>query len=83
MELTKRDGELLATTTIKGPLAELLPKTTEEYILRVAGSDDVFVTRQEDSEGWTPVVFFDLPDGTRCIHFGARATPRTSTAAAD
>jgi hypothetical protein len=46
-------------------------------VLRPAGPD-VFVTRQEDTEGWTPVVFFDLPDGTRCIHFGARATPRTS-----
>jgi len=67
----------VATTTIKGPLAELLPKTTEEYVLRPAGPD-LFVTRQQEDRGWTPAVFFDLPEGTRCLQFGARATPRTS-----
>ena len=77
IDVERRDNRLVATTTIKGPLAKMLPKTTEEYVLQPAGPD-LFVTKPDGQQGWTPLVFFDLPDGTRAIHFGARATPRVS-----
>jgi dipeptidyl aminopeptidase/acylaminoacyl peptidase/CubicO group peptidase (beta-lactamase class C family) len=77
IEIVERDGGLVATSTVTGPLAKLVPKTTKTSELRYAG-DELFVTRDEGQENWTPVVFFDLPDGTRCIHMGARATPRIS-----
>lgn len=37
-------------------------------------SDGVFAGRRHESEPWTPVVFFTLPDGTPYVHTGARAT---------
>jgi CubicO group peptidase (beta-lactamase class C family) len=75
IEIEERDGTLVATSTVLGPLAKLLPKTTEELILLPAGPD-LFVTRPEGTDTWLPAVFFDLADGTRCLHYGARATPR-------
>jgi hypothetical protein len=60
---------------VTGTLAELVPDPAQEHVLRPAG-EDLFVTREEGQEGWTPLVFFDLPDGTRCIQSAARATPR-------
>jgi CubicO group peptidase (beta-lactamase class C family) len=77
IEVAERAGILSATSTVTGPLAALVPKTTETRDLLPAG-EDLFVTREEGQETWTPVVFFDLEDGTRCIHMGARATPRVS-----
>jgi CubicO group peptidase (beta-lactamase class C family) len=76
-EVLERDGELIAVTTVTGPLSELVPKTTEEHVLHPAGPD-LFVVRDEGQATWTPVVFFNLEDGTRCIHAGARATPLVS-----
>ena len=77
IEIVARDGSLFATSTVTGPLAKLVPKTTQTFELRLAG-DDLFVTRDEGEENWTPVVFFELPDGTPAIHMGARATPRSA-----
>jgi CubicO group peptidase (beta-lactamase class C family) len=79
IDVEVRDGQLVATTTVKGPIAELVPNPTEEHVFLPAGPD-TFVTRSEGSQTWTPAVFFDLPDGTRAVHFGARATPRRETA---
>jgi CubicO group peptidase (beta-lactamase class C family) len=79
IEIEEREGQLVATATVKGPLAKLRSTPTQEYALRPAGPD-LFVTRLEGTTGWTPVVFFDLRDGTRCVHMGARATPRVRAA---
>jgi dipeptidyl aminopeptidase/acylaminoacyl peptidase/CubicO group peptidase (beta-lactamase class C family) len=75
IEIEARDRELAVTTTVLGPIAKLMPKPTEEYRFLQAGPD-LFVARPEGTATWTPAVFFDLEDGTRCLHFGARATPR-------
>jgi hypothetical protein len=63
-------------TTVTGPLAALMPKTTEEYAL-VGVEDNLFVVRPSESETWIPVKFYELPSGEKYMHFGARATPKT------
>ena len=77
LEIEERDGKLVGTSTYTGSLAELVPETTEEHLLEAAGPD-IFVYRDEGAETWTPLVFFDLADGRRAIHSGARATPRVA-----
>ncbi len=73
--LNDGDGPLLRTT-VTGPLAALMPKTTEEYAL-VGIEDNLFVVRPSQSETWIPVKFYELPSGEKYMHFGARATPKT------
>jgi CubicO group peptidase (beta-lactamase class C family)/dienelactone hydrolase len=72
--LNDGDGPLLRTT-VTGPLAALLPKTTEEYAL-VAIADNLFIVQPSQSETWIPVTFYELPTGEKYMHFGARATPK-------
>lgn len=76
-EVAKRDGALCATVTTTGPLADLVPDPVTEYPL-VAVDQDLFVTRPDGSDTWVPVVFYRLDDGSRYVHFGARATPKVS-----
>jgi CubicO group peptidase (beta-lactamase class C family)/poly(3-hydroxybutyrate) depolymerase len=73
--LNDGDGPLLRTT-VTGPIAALMPKTTEEYAL-VGVEDNLFVVRPSQSETWIPVKFYELPSGEKYMHFGARATPKT------
>ena len=72
--LNDGDGPLLRTT-VTGPIAKLLPKTTEEYAL-VGVEDNLFVVQPSQSETWIPVTFYELPTGEKYMHFGARATPK-------
>jgi hypothetical protein len=65
-------------TEVTGPLAALIPDPVEEFAL-VPVREDVFVLRAPETETWTPVTFYALPDGTEYVHFGARATPRVSS----
>src|SRR5262245_19822118 len=74
--LNDGDGPLLRTTAT-GPIAELLPKTTEEYAL-VPVEDNLFVVQPPQSETWFAVTFYELPTGEKYMHFGARATPRVT-----
>jgi hypothetical protein len=66
--------------TVTGPLAELVDDAVEEITL-VPVSDRVFVTRREGERTWTPVVFYDIADGTPYLHMGARATPKVDVGA--
>jgi CubicO group peptidase (beta-lactamase class C family) len=63
---------LRATTT--GPLAELMPEPVHEFPL-VPVEPDLFVVRQPGETTWTPVTFYELDDGSRYVHYGARANP--------
>ncbi|HJD80879.1 serine hydrolase domain-containing protein [Kitasatospora aureofaciens] len=38
----------------------------------------VFAGRRNDRDAWIPVVFYPLPDGTRYVHFGVRATAKSA-----
>jgi len=77
LEVSKQDGLLVATTTVTGPLAALIPDAVTEHKL-VGISQDLYVTRQEGTQTWAPMVFYRLPDGSPYVHFGARATPKVS-----
>jgi hypothetical protein len=39
-------------------------------------AERVFVTRFGDERSWTPMVFFELADGSPYMHMGVRATPK-------
>ncbi|HLI54608.1 MAG TPA: serine hydrolase, partial [Acidimicrobiales bacterium] len=77
VEVSRRDGKLHATVTATGPLASLVADPVTEYPL-VAVDQDLFVARPEGVETWMPFVFYRLDDGSRYVHFGARATPKVS-----
>ncbi|GFE23295.1 serine hydrolase domain-containing protein [Streptomyces nigrescens] len=40
-------------------------------------SKTVFAGRRNDKDGWIPVVFYALADGSRYVHFGVRATAKS------
>jgi hypothetical protein len=63
---------LRATTT--GPLAEVMPEPVHEFAL-VPVEPDLFVVRQPGETTWTAVTFYELEDGSRYVHYGARANP--------
>ena len=72
-----RDGEdgPVMRSTITGPLAELIPETTQEYAM-VPVKENLFVVHEAEARAWIPVTFYSLPTGERYLHFGARATPK-------
>ena len=76
MTIRPADGgglELALRST--GPLSEGQPPPPP--LMLVPHDDDVLLARSKEEDAWTALVFFDL-DGKRYVHFGARATPRTS-----
>ena len=75
IELADRGGRLAARLTATGPLAELEDDPVEEVEL-VPVMPNVFVTRSDGEQTWTPAVFYSLDDGSRYLHMGGRATPR-------
>ena len=79
VEMTVREteaGGLELAVRGTGPLSEGLPDSQPLELEPYDG--DVLVARGPSDETWNAAVFFDL-DGTRFVHFGARATPRVST----
>ncbi|UYB41154.1 beta-lactamase family protein [Streptomyces sp. Je 1-4] len=42
-----------------------------------APSKTVFAGRRNEKDGWIPVVFYALADGSRYVHFGVRATAQS------
>jgi len=77
LEVLPGADEPVLRTTVTGPLAELVPEPTHEYPM-VAVADDLFLVRDPDSRTWTPMTFYQLPTGESYLHFGVRATPKTS-----
>src|SRR4051794_37276209 len=68
LELVMTNTSALADVLDAQPLrVELLPLEENTYVGRLPAS-----------EGWTAFVFFTLPDGSRYIHFGARATQKVA-----
>ncbi|HYJ69481.1 MAG TPA: serine hydrolase domain-containing protein [Nocardioidaceae bacterium] len=66
-------GKAIAT----GPLAEIDPDPVEELTL-VPVAEGVFATKDPDEDTWTPMVFYELDDGSPYLHSSARATPKVS-----
>ncbi|MEU8547289.1 serine hydrolase domain-containing protein [Streptomyces roseoverticillatus] len=87
----KREGFLMTITgdtTGEGVLqlryegAEGLAGTFEPLVWHLTPVSDtpsktVFAGRRNDKDAWIPVVFYALPDGSRYVHFGVRATAKS------
>ena len=69
------DGPMMRAT-ITGELAALVPDPVQEFTL-VPVDQDLYATREPDTQTWVPVTFYSLPTGESYMHFGARATPKT------
>ncbi|MEV0594844.1 serine hydrolase domain-containing protein [Nonomuraea cavernae] len=74
LTFTGRDGGLRLRMENTGPLAALKPPQEADL---VPVDETTFVGRLPGDPAWTPVVFYELPDGSPYVHLGARATPRT------
>lgn len=68
------DRGLTLRATATGPLAELMPDPVHELPL-VAVEPELFVVRLPGETTWTPVTFYELENGSRYVHYGARANP--------
>jgi hypothetical protein len=51
-----------------------MPEPVHEFAL-VPVEPDLFVVRQPGETTWTAVTFYELEDGSRYVHYGARANP--------
>jgi CubicO group peptidase (beta-lactamase class C family) len=73
-----RGNGIVAIQTVTGLGSELMPEPFELPLQLVAADDDLFVTQHPMAPGvWLPVRFVTLTDGSRLLHSGGRATPRT------
>ncbi|MER8047684.1 serine hydrolase domain-containing protein [Streptomyces sp. NPDC094032] len=77
IEVVEQDGGLLLRDRFTGILAGLAERPETELRLRPLAAG-TFVARRPDDGGWMPVAFFTLPDGSRFVHHGGRATPKVS-----
>ncbi|MHB2022335.1 MAG: serine hydrolase domain-containing protein [Mycobacteriales bacterium] len=77
LDVTAAGEQLELTITSTGPLAKMMDSKPETLVLTLVDpAEHLFVTRPKGSDNWMPVVFFELPDGSRYVHLGARATPK-------
>jgi CubicO group peptidase (beta-lactamase class C family) len=78
IRVVERDGALVAIQTVTGLGAEMTPEPFELQLQLAAEGDDLFLTQHPGAQGlWLPVRFVTLADGSRVLHIGGRATPRT------
>ncbi|MET7283069.1 serine hydrolase [Kribbella sp. NPDC005582] len=76
-EVLIRDNTAVLRTTVTGPLAALVPETTQERTLvPVDDSGNLFAIRPDGALAWSPVTFHSLPTGEKYLHLGSRATPK-------
>lgn len=74
VEFLLEEGEPVLRTTLKGPLADVLPAVETYTVVPVA--DGVYAIQASGATDWVRVSFYDLPTGEQGIHIGLRATPR-------
>ena len=77
IELAVADGRLEGTSTLSGPLADLIRNPISKLVLTPV-DDKVFLASGESEEGSpSPAVFYDFEDGApKFLHMGARTHPR-------
>lgn len=76
-EVVEQDGGLVMITRPSGVLATAVGMDRFEEPL-IAFAPDAFLTRLPTVSGWLPVAFYALPNGSRYLHLGGRATQRVS-----
>ena len=76
MTLSVEGDELKGVVRATSELSKALGGEDPEPMRVVPVKDNVFVAKGPDDESWIPFVFFQLPDGSEYVHFGARANPK-------
>jgi CubicO group peptidase (beta-lactamase class C family) len=76
-EVDAAEGRLTLRATTTGPLADVVPEPVHEFPL-VAVEPGLFALRPPGVTTWTAVTFYSLADGSRYVHYGARANPRVA-----
>ncbi len=74
-EVFERDGGLVLRVTPTGELAKETGSTVQEMDLHPV-EQGLFAALPPEQEGWMAVTFYQLPDGSDYVHFGARANPK-------
>jgi hypothetical protein len=75
LDVLQRDGQAVMRTEITGPIAALIPETVHEYAMTPV-ADGLFAVREENTQTWLPITFYEIPNVGLYSHFGARAAPR-------
>jgi hypothetical protein len=71
-------GQPSLRAELTGSLAAVVPERVREYPM-TAVDDGLFVVREQATETWIPVTFYELPTGQALVHFELRATPRIAS----
>jgi hypothetical protein len=81
IELAPEDGRLVGTTTLSGPIAEMLPDPVQKVVMTPVDAATFLASDPDDNDSTPgPAVFYDFVGGVpRYLHFGARTHPRVST----
>jgi CubicO group peptidase (beta-lactamase class C family) len=77
-EVFEAEGGLVLRSTTTGPIAELPPEPVHEYPLSPVEAG-VYAMRAPGTTTWLAVTFYALDDGSRYVHYGARANPLVGT----
>jgi CubicO group peptidase (beta-lactamase class C family) len=72
-EVTERDGKLNVHIELTGELASLQPPVD---VALIPLDGDLLLGRLPNSTRWSSFYFYELPDGSRYLHDGSRATPK-------
>ncbi|WP_433064966.1 serine hydrolase domain-containing protein [Dactylosporangium sp. CS-033363] len=75
LEVVERDGGLVLISRNVGHLAALAGEQLMELPMQTF-QPGAFVVMRPELGVYFPVVFYDLPDGSRYLHHGVRATPK-------
>jgi CubicO group peptidase (beta-lactamase class C family) len=74
------DGDrLMLRATVTGELAEFYENPVSEHELRPLAGAGEFAYRDEGQRHWSPVVFYELADGSPYVHYSVRANPRSAS----
>lgn len=77
IDVVDRGGDMAAVQTITGLGSEMTPEPLELPLILLDAGEELFLARHPTLETWQPARFATLADGSRCMHVGGRATPRT------
>nr|BFE57807.1 hypothetical protein GCM10020063_023330 [Dactylosporangium thailandense] len=77
LEVVERDGKLYLVSSNVGHLAAVAGEQRTELEMHTF-EQDAFVVMRHDVGIHFPVVFYNLPDGSRYLHHGVRATPKVA-----
>ncbi len=77
LEVFVRGGSAVLRVTPTGPLTELSHKPVRELNMTpLDDGGDLFAVREPPVRSWTPVTFYELPNGKRYVAMNGRSTPK-------